>query len=128
MIKFASSTDPPILETLSRDFEKANRMLIPNFSEWNFAGKILTTVAQKHRSEKIGPARLTNDAFIATSTGRNGFHVITTPPSRLCTVSQVLPASIANEDLLALGVMDTNGHYEIEGQRQLPACRISLQD
>ena len=58
----ASSTDRRVLEKLERDFEKANRVLIPNLNDWTFAGKILATVAQKHGYEKIGRARLTNGA------------------------------------------------------------------
>ena len=79
----ASSTDRRKLEKLERDFEKANRVLIPNLSDWTFAGKILATVAQKHGYEKIGKARLINDALIATSADRNGISVFTTNPRDL---------------------------------------------
>src|ERR1700679_2805888 len=82
----ASSTDRRKLEKLERDFEKANRVLIPNLNDWTFAGKILATVAQKHGYEKIGRARLTYDALIATSAARNGISVITNTRSRLSVV------------------------------------------
>jgi len=76
----AGSTDRRVIEKLERDFEKANRVLVPNLSDWTFAGKILAAVAQKHGYEKIGRARLTNDALIATSAVRNGIRVISTNP------------------------------------------------
>jgi predicted nucleic acid-binding protein len=87
----ASSTDRRILEKLERDFEKANRVLIPNLSDWTFAGKILATVAQKHEDEKIGKARLTNDALIATSAARNGISVITTTPRDFALLAEFCP-------------------------------------
>jgi predicted nucleic acid-binding protein len=87
----ASSTDRRILEKLERDFEKANRVLIPNLNDWTFAGKILATVAQKHGYEKIGRARLTNGALIATSAARNGISVITTNPRDFALLAEVCP-------------------------------------
>jgi predicted nucleic acid-binding protein len=87
----ANSTDQRILEKLERDFEKANRVLIPNLSDWTFAGKILATVAQKHGYEKIGKARLTNDALIATSAARNGISVITTNPRDFALLAEFCP-------------------------------------
>jgi predicted nucleic acid-binding protein len=87
----ASPTDRRALEKLERDFEKANRVLIPNLSDWTFAGKILATVAQKHGYEKIGRARLTNDALIATSAARNGISVITTNPRDFALLAEFCP-------------------------------------
>ena len=87
----ASSTDRRILEKLERDFEKANRVLVPNLSDWTNAGKILATVAQKHGYEKIGKARLTNDALIATSAARNGISVITTNPRDFALLAEFCP-------------------------------------
>jgi predicted nucleic acid-binding protein len=87
----ASSTDRRILEKLERDFEKANRVLIPNLSDWTSAGKILATVAQKHGYEKIGKARLSNDALIATSAARNGISVITTNPRDFALLAELCP-------------------------------------
>ena len=87
----ASPTDRRALEKLERDFEKANRVLIPNLSDWTFAGKILATVAQKHGNEKIGRARLTNDALIATSAARNGISVITTKPRDFALLAEFCP-------------------------------------
>lgn len=76
----ANPTDRRILEKLERDFERANRVLVPNLGDWTQTGRILAAIAQKHGYEKIGRARLTNDALIATSAARNGITVITTNP------------------------------------------------
>lgn len=87
----ASSTDRRILEKLERGFEKANRVLVPNLSDWTNAGKILATVAQKNGYEKIGKARLANDALIATSAARNGISVITTNPRDFALLAEFCP-------------------------------------
>jgi predicted nucleic acid-binding protein len=87
----ASSTDRRILEKLERGFEKANRVLVPNLSDWTNAGKILATVAQKNGYEKIGKTRLTNDALIATSAARNGISVITTNPRDFALLAEFCP-------------------------------------
>lgn len=76
----AASGDRRFLEKLERDFEKADRVLVRNLSDWTYAGRILAKVAQRHGYEKVGKARLTNDALIATSAARNGISVITTNP------------------------------------------------
>ena len=73
----ARSEDRKILEKLERDFAKANRILVPSLGDWTFAGRILAGIGQAHGYEKIGRARLTNDALIAVSAARNGIQVIT---------------------------------------------------
>ena len=65
------------LERLERDFDKARRLLVPNLGDWTTAGRILASIAEKHGYEKIGQARLTNDALIATSAARTGIRVLT---------------------------------------------------
>jgi predicted nucleic acid-binding protein len=87
----AKSTDRRILEKLERDFEKANRVLVPNLNDWTFAGKILAAVVQRHGYEKIGRARLTNDALIATSAARSGISVITTNPRDFALLEEFCP-------------------------------------
>jgi predicted nucleic acid-binding protein len=74
----ANPADRRILEKLERDFSRVNRVLVPNLGDWGLAGKILAAVAQKYGYEKIGRARLTNDALIATSAARSGITVIST--------------------------------------------------
>jgi predicted nucleic acid-binding protein len=80
-----------VLEKLERDFEKANRLLTPNLGDWTLAGRILASVAQRHGFEKIGKARLTNDALIATSASRNGISVITTNARDFALLAEFCP-------------------------------------
>jgi predicted nucleic acid-binding protein len=73
----ASDRARQVLERLERDFERANRILIPNLSDWTHAGRVLARVSAKYGYEKIGQGRLTNDALIAMSAARIGARVIT---------------------------------------------------
>jgi predicted nucleic acid-binding protein len=73
----AHPKDWQILEKLEGDFHRAKRLLTPNFTDWTHAGKILYRLAQKHGFERIGRARLTNDALIVTSAARAGITVLT---------------------------------------------------
>ena len=87
----ANPSDRRTLEKLERDFEKARRVLVPNLSDWTFAGKILAGVAQRYGYEKIGKARLTNDALISTSAARNGITVITANPRDFALLGEFCP-------------------------------------
>jgi predicted nucleic acid-binding protein len=87
----ANRTDRRVLEKLERDFERANRILVPSLSDWTLAGKILYNVAQKHGNEKIGKARLTNDALISSSAARNGITVITTNSRDFALLAEFCP-------------------------------------
>lgn len=69
--------DHPVIEKLEHDFDKAKRILVPNLSDWTQAGRLLARLAQKYGYEKIGRARLTNDALIATSAARAGMTIVT---------------------------------------------------
>ena len=73
----ATRNEHRILEKLERDFERARRVLVPNLGDWTQAGKVLARLAEKYGYERIGQARLTNDALIATSAGRAGITVVT---------------------------------------------------
>lgn len=87
----ANPADLKILEKLRRDFEKANRVLVPTLGDWVLAGKMLAAVAQKFGYEKIGGARLTNDALIAASAARSGITVITTNPRDFALLAEFCP-------------------------------------
>jgi predicted nucleic acid-binding protein len=87
----SKSADRRILEKLERDFERVNRVLVPNLTDWTYAGKILASVALRHGYEKIGRARLANDALIATSAARNGIGVITTNPRDFALLAEFCP-------------------------------------
>lgn len=87
----ASADDRKILEKLERDFDKADRVLVPNLTDWSTTGRILSTVAQTYGYEKIGRARLTNDALIATSAARRGIEVITVNTRDYALLAQFCP-------------------------------------
>jgi predicted nucleic acid-binding protein len=73
----AARSDYRIVEKLERDFEKARRMLVPALGDWAQAGRVLGRLGEKYGYERIGRARLTNDALIATSAGRAGITIVT---------------------------------------------------
>ena len=73
----AARNDYRILEKLERDFERARRVLVPSLGDWTQAGRVLGRLGAKYGYERIGRARLTNDALIAASAGRAGVEVIT---------------------------------------------------
>lgn len=70
-------TDRQVVETLERNFGRANRILVPNLADWTRVGIVLSQVGAKYGYEQIGRGRLTNDALIAMSAGRTGALVIT---------------------------------------------------
>lgn len=65
------------VERLERDFRRAERILIPNLTDWAQTGKVIALLAAKYGYEQIGKGRLTNDALIGLSAGRLGITVIT---------------------------------------------------
>jgi len=72
-----SSRDHRIVQKLELEFERANRLLVPNQRDWSRAGQLLSRIANKYGYESIGRSRLTNDALIAVSAARCGIEVIT---------------------------------------------------
>jgi predicted nucleic acid-binding protein len=87
----ANTGDYPVLEKLERDFERARRVLIPNLSDLTHAGRVLARLAQKYGYERIGQARLTNDALIATSAARTGITVLTTNQRDFALLAEFCP-------------------------------------
>lgn len=69
--------DCKVVERLERDFNRARRILVPSLSDWTQAGKVLALLAAEFGYEQIGQGRLTNDALLAMSAGRQGITVIT---------------------------------------------------
>jgi predicted nucleic acid-binding protein len=90
----SNPADRKILEKLERDFEKANRVLVPNLTDWSWAGRILAAIAHAHGYEKIGRARLTNDALIAASAARTGIQVMTKNARDFALVAQFCPLQL----------------------------------
>lgn len=66
-----------LLAKFERDFEKINRLLVPNKNDWTACGQVLSLVGGKHGFEAVRRARMTNDCLIAMTAARNGFTVIT---------------------------------------------------
>jgi len=64
------------LERMEREFDRMNRILVPNLDDWTEAGRVLARLADRYGYEKIGRGRLANDALIAMSAGRFGVTVI----------------------------------------------------
>ena len=73
----ASTPDRRIVERLERDFDRVRRILVPNLTDWTQTGKVLAQLASRYGYERIGQGRLTNDALIAMSAGRQGITIIT---------------------------------------------------
>jgi len=61
---------------MEREFDKLNRLLVPNQADWSLAGRVLAKIGAKYGFEEIGRSRLTNDALIAVSAARKGFTVL----------------------------------------------------
>ena len=66
------------MSKLEKDFDRANRLLVPVKSDWTNAGHILNKIGEKHGFEQIGKGRLTNDTLIATTVARIGLMLLTT--------------------------------------------------
>jgi predicted nucleic acid-binding protein len=73
-----SPQDRRVIERLERDFERIQRVLVPNLNDWAKTGQVLARLADEYDYEQIGKGRLTNDALIAMSAARQGITVITT--------------------------------------------------
>ena len=87
----AKPRDSRIVERLERDFDKANRILVPNLSDWTLCGKILARLANKYDYEEIGQSRLTNDALLAMSAARLGMIIITANERDFARLAQFRP-------------------------------------
>jgi predicted nucleic acid-binding protein len=73
----AMPRDTSVVDRLVHDFDKADRILVPNLRDWIRAGNTLARLAEKYGYERIGQGRLTNDALIAMSAARLGITIIT---------------------------------------------------
>ena len=66
-----------LLSRFEREFEKINRLLVPNQTDWTICGQVLSMIGKKHGFEQVKHARMTNDCLIAMTTARFGLTVIT---------------------------------------------------
>jgi|SRR5215469_8405821 len=62
---------------MEREFEKLDRLLVPNQADWSLTGRVLASIGARYGFEQVGRTRLTNDTLIAISAARNGFTVLT---------------------------------------------------
>ncbi len=77
---FAGASDKNTIKLISKfekGFSQVNRIIVPNQSDWSNAGRILNKIGRKYGFEKIGKARLANDAVLAMSVARKGFKLRT---------------------------------------------------
>jgi predicted nucleic acid-binding protein len=86
-----SMRDRRFVERLERDFDRARRVLVPNLNDWTQAGKVLARLATEYGYERIGQARLTNDALIAMGAARQGITVITANQRDFARLAQFRP-------------------------------------
>lgn len=77
---YIGASDRKLLKIFTKfenDFTKINRLLVPNQSDWSIAGQILNKIGEKYGFDKVGKARLTNDAVLAMSVARTGMKLLT---------------------------------------------------
>ncbi len=65
-----------LLAKFEKDFEKINRLLVPNQADWTVCGQVLSAIGQKYGFESVRRARMTNDCLIAMTAARYGLTVI----------------------------------------------------
>jgi|SRR5579863_8717470 len=80
-----------VIDKMARDFDRARRILVPNLTDWISAGRLLASVAQKYGYERIGRAKLTNDALIAASASRAGIALVTANRRDFALLSEFCP-------------------------------------
>lgn len=66
-----------LLGIFEKNFEKINRLLVPNKTDWTISGQVLAMIGNKHGFDLVKRARMTNDCLIAMSARRNGIKVYT---------------------------------------------------
>ena len=74
----AGERERRVIERIESDFQKLDRIVVPNLTDWVQTGRVLSRLAAKYDYESVGRGRLTNDALIAMSAGRMGVCVLTT--------------------------------------------------
>ena len=86
-----SSIDRRLVERLERDFQQANRIVLPNLKDWVDSGKLISRLAAKYHLEHIGRSRLTNDTLIALSAARLGVTVFTANERDFARIAEFRP-------------------------------------
>ncbi len=83
-----------LLGKLESDFEKINRLLVPNQSDWSISGQILSKIGQKYGFECIKLSRMTNDCLIAMTARRSGLTVVTLNAHDFRIISEFRPLKL----------------------------------
>lgn len=77
---YAGGSDPASIKLLDKmhdAFLRINRLIVPDGSDWQKAGKVVAALGRKYGFEEIFLARLTNDILIAASARKIGAAVVT---------------------------------------------------
>jgi predicted nucleic acid-binding protein len=80
------------VERLGRDFEKVERLLVPNGSDWQAAGALLARFGERYGYESIGRSRMMNDVLVASSAARRGVTVVTANARDFARIQTLRPA------------------------------------
>ena len=80
--------------------DRARRILVPTLSDWTQAGEVLALLGTEYGYERIGQGRLTNDALIAVSAGRQGITVITANEGDFARLRRFRPFNYEVKNLL----------------------------
>lgn len=80
-----------LLVKFEKDFEKINRLLVPNQTDWTICGQVLSAIGQKYGYELVKRARMTNDCLIAMTAARCGLTVISHNAADFRTINEFRP-------------------------------------
>jgi len=80
-----------LLNKFEKDFDKVNRLLVPNQNDWATCGQVLSKIGEKHGFESVKKARLTNDCLIAMTCAGRGLTVITHNAEDFKVISEFRP-------------------------------------
>lgn len=80
-----------VIEALEREFTEAERILVPDLSDWKKAGFVLSEVAQRFGYEQIGRSRLSNDALLAVTAAHHKLTFLTANPRDFARLAEFLP-------------------------------------
>jgi predicted nucleic acid-binding protein len=80
-----------LLNKFEKDFDKINRLLVPNQNDWASCGQVLSVIGEKYGFESVRKARMTNDCLIAMTCARRGLTAITHNAEDFKVISEFRP-------------------------------------
>jgi predicted nucleic acid-binding protein len=86
------------VKQLEAEFNRDDRILVPNLEDWIKAGETLNRLAGRYGYEQIGRGRLTNNALIAMNAARMGIRVVTSNAKGFSTTGRIPPIPMAGVD------------------------------